>query len=142
MVKKKVFVDSDVVISSLISTTGAAHFLLNETDLEFFISNKSVEELVKVSEKLGLDQNKLKILIKNRLKMVSLQETIATIKKDLAKFVTDSNDAHIVAGAKKAKARFLISYNIRHFKVDQVKAELNILITTPANFLQYLRSVE
>ena len=41
----KVFVDSDVIISSLISSTGAACILLNQKDLDLFISNVSLKEL-------------------------------------------------------------------------------------------------
>lgn len=58
MKRKKVFVDSDVIISSLISDKGAAYFIIHETDLQLFISDKSREELEKVCDRLGLDKNK------------------------------------------------------------------------------------
>ena len=45
MVSLKVFVDSDVVISSLLSSTGAAYFLLHNIDaVELSISNLSLQE--------------------------------------------------------------------------------------------------
>lgn len=137
----KVFVDSDVIISSLISSTGAAFLLLNQTDeLQLFISNISLKELEIVVERLGLSKEKLKDL-RRRLSTVLLKESIATIKEAFAEYILDINDAHIVAGAQKANVQFLISYNTKHFKADKLKEEFNIILTTPANLLQYLRSI-
>ena len=60
----KIFVDSDVVISSLISQTGAAFLLLNQIDsFEQFVSNISVKELEQVVNRLNLDPKKLKYLL-------------------------------------------------------------------------------
>lgn len=137
----KIFVDSDVVISSLISQAGAAFLLLNQTDnLDLFISTESLRELQKVVVRLSLDQKKLKNLIDKKLSVVQLSEKREELKKQFAEYVLDENDAHIVAGAKVANARFLISYNTRHFKTDRLKRDFNIILTTPANLLQYLRS--
>lgn len=137
MKRKRVFVDSDVVISSLISAKGAAYLIIHETGLQLIVSNKSIEELEKVSGRLGLNKNKLKKVIK-KLKIVQLRE----IKDDLENYTPDPDDVHIIAGAKKAKARYLLSYNIKHFKVDKITQDLNIVVMTPARFLQYLRSLQ
>ena len=138
----KVFVDSDVVISSLISSTGAAFLLLNQTtDIELFISNKSKEELEKVVDRLGLSSIELKQLIQTRVTTIHLEKTLKEIKKEFADHVLDIDDAHIVAGAKKAKVNFLISYKTKHFKADKIKDDFNIILTTPSNLLQYLRSI-
>lgn len=138
----KVFVDSDVVISSLISPTGAAFFLLNQTDgLDLFISNISLKELEKVAERLHLEQEKLKNLITTRFSVVHLPDTIEDLKTTFSDFVLDLDDSHIVAGATKAEVQFLISYNTRHFKADKLRTDLTIILATPANFLQYLRSL-
>lgn len=138
----KVFVDSDVVISSLISSTGAAFLLLNQTtDLDLFISNKSNEELKKVVERLHIESEALRKLILTRFKVINLDETIVEIKSAFTDYVLDIDDAHIVAGAKKAKVQFLISYNTKHFKADKIKDDFNVILTTPSNLLQYLRSI-
>ncbi|QQG41033.1 MAG: PIN domain-containing protein [Candidatus Levyibacteriota bacterium] len=137
----KVFVDTDVVISSLISPTGAAHFLLNQTDdFDLFVSNISAKEIDKVVKRLHLDIEKAKNLIQKRFFTVQLKETIEDIKLVFDEYVLDINDAHIVAGAKTAHAQFLISYNTKHFKADKLKKDFNIILATPASFLQYLRS--
>ena len=138
----KVFVDSDVIISSLISQTGAAFLLLNQTDeLQLFVSNLSLRELDVVIERLNLNENKLNELIRKNFSTIQLNEFLTEIKSEFAEYVLDTNDAHIVMGAKKANAQFLISYNTKHFKADKLREKFNIILTTPANFLQYLRSV-
>ncbi len=138
----KLFVDSDVIISSLISSTGAAFLLLNQTDeLQLFISNVSLQELEIVIERLGLSKERLEDLIRKRFSLVKLDKPIEKIKSEFLEYVLDINDAHIVAGAHEASAEFLISYNTKHFKVDKLKEEFNVILTTPANLLQYLRSI-
>lgn len=138
----KVFIDSDVVISSLISSTGAAFLLLNQiTDLELFISNMSKDELEKVVDRLGLSSTALKQLTQTRVTIINLEKRLEEIKKEFADHVLDIDDAHIVAGAKKANVNFLISYNTKHFKADKIKDDFNIILTTPSNLLQYLRSI-
>lgn len=137
----KVFVDTDVVISSLISEQGAAFLLLTQTDeLDLLVSNISVQEIEKVVKRLNLSSEKAKNLIHRRFSVFQLKETVKEIKISFADYVLDNGDAHIVAGAKSAQANFLISYNIRHFKRDKLKEDFNIILTTPANFLQYIRS--
>lgn len=138
----KVFVDSDVAISSLISPTGAAFLLLNQTDdLDLFISNISLKELENVAERLHLEQEKLKTLTATRFSIVHLPDTREEVKTTFSDFVLDRDDSHIVAGATKAEVQFLITYNTRHFKADKVRTDFTIILATPANFLQYLRSL-
>lgn len=141
MKRLKIFVDSDVVISSLLSNTGAAYFLLNEFSLNLFISNISVIELDRGVKKLNLNRDRLTGLIKNRLRVVKLRRTITNIKKDEEEYVFDENDAHIVAGAKKAKAKLILSYNIKDFNLSKLKQNFNLIVITPAKLLQYLRSL-
>ena len=137
-----VFVDSDVVVSSLISHSGAAYLLLNTKDLRLFISNASFEELKTVVKKLRISQKELSALVKTRLKIVELEETIVDIKDKYKEYVHDINDAHIVAGAKVSKARFLISYNVKDFRVNKIRNDLTIIVATPGKLLQYLRSLQ
>lgn len=138
----KVFVDSDVIISSLISSTGAAHFLLHQTtDLELFISSVSKRELDEVVARLSLENKKLTELIDKRITKINLKEEISEIKSKYEDYVLDINDAHIVAGAKASSAQFLVSYNTKHFKADKLKEDFKIILITPATILQYLRSL-
>ena len=142
MNRVKVFVDSDVVISSLISEKGAAHLLLNEQKSNFVISNVSKKELERVAISLGVEQGKLQGLVKKRLKLIKLAPDLKKIKSDFKDYTGDPNDAHIIAGANRAKAKFLLTYNLKHFKRQKINEDLGIIVLTPAQYLQYLRSLE
>jgi len=138
--KLKIFLDSDVIVSSLLSKTGAAYLLLNHKNLRFFISNFSLKELNLVIKKLNITQKSLNSLIKRKLKIIKLADNIEKLKKKFALYVADSNDAHIVAGAVAAEARFLVTYNLKHYHDEKIKAEFGLILLTPARLLQYLRN--
>lgn len=142
MRKIKIFVDSDVVISSLISEKGAAYLLLNEQKDNLVISNISKVEIEKVADRLNLNQDKLQSLIKKKLKAINLSANLEKIEADFKDYTSDPNDAHIIAGATKAKAKFLLTYNIKHFNRQKIKEDLGITVLTPAQYLQYLRSMD
>ena len=138
---KKIFVDSDVVLSSLLSPKGAAYFLLNEVGLEFAISNVSLLEIERGIVKLNLDKNQLRKLVKNRLKLIELRDSTKKIKKSFKNYVFDEDDAHVVAGAKRTKAKVILTYNLKHFNKQKIKDDLGIVVLTPAQYLQHLRSL-
>ncbi len=138
----KIFLDSDVVITSLISDSGAAHLLINNVkDLELYISNLSLIELEIIVERLNIDKNLLIEVVNNRFQKVKLEKSNEKIKEQYGDYVLDINDAHIVAGANKGQVRFLITYNLRHYKLDKIKGDFGVIVLTPAQFLQYLRSL-
>lgn len=138
----KVFVDSDVFISSLISQTGGANLLINESDIKLFVSNISIKEISEVAIRLGLQKLSVEVLLKKRFSKIILQDSLSEIKSKFKKYVVDIDDAHIVAGAEKGNVRFLVSYNIKDFKVDKIKKDFGVLVMPPAQFLQYLRSLK
>ncbi|MEX0616533.1 MAG: PIN domain-containing protein [Candidatus Woykebacteria bacterium] len=138
----KVFVDSDVVISSLLSQSGAAYILTNAKNLQLFISNIAYQELKIVTERLGIEKQKLDDLLRERFKTVELEENLSVIKGKYGNLVLDQNDAHILAGAKAESARFLVSYSTKHFKAEEIKRVFNIISLKPAFMLQYLRSLQ
>lgn len=142
MRKHKVFVDSDVIIASLISDKGAAHFLLTQQKSDFVISNISQKELEVVTERLGIAQKQLSSLVKQSLKISKINKEISKIKKEFKSYTTDINDTHIVAGAVSSKAKFLLTYNLKHFQRQKISEELGIIVLTPAQYLQYLRSIQ
>lgn len=133
----RVFIDSDVIISSLLSSKGAAYRLFHGINIIPVISTTSLKELHVVCKRLHIASEALENLIQKKCIVIPLQ--IKTHYK-YKKYVLDPNDAHIVAGVISAKATYLISYNLKHFKVENVKNDLKILCMTPALFLQYLRS--
>ena len=118
-----VFVDSDVIISSLLSEKGASFFLFSQTKVDLFISSLSLKELKIVVKRLGIEEHKLDTLIEKRLKVVILEKTKREIEKKYQNYVLDKDDTHIVAGARKAKVKFLLSYNLRHFRKEKIKTK-------------------
>lgn len=136
-----VFVDSDVVVSSLLSQSGAAYALLHTCEITPIISSLSQKELEIVIERLEIPKNQLETLLKQNIEVINSKQTPDEMKTKYEKFVTDKYDAHIVAGAKSANVTFLITYNLKHYKIDKIKSELNIIVMKPAVFLQYLRSI-
>ena len=136
------FLDSDVVISSIISSKGASYQLIPTTHHKKNISSFSLKELYLVVERLNLRKIHLDQLVSSdsKIKVKKILLLITAIKKEYNIYVKDINDAHIVAGASLSKSRFLITYNIKHFNADKIKADLHIIIMTPGQFLQYMRS--
>lgn len=138
----RVFVDSDVIISSLISQSGAAFALLYfEEQADLYISNFSVSELNKVVNRLHLDRESLKDVIDSQFTTVTISLGDKLVKTQFAGYVRDPDDAHVVAGAKEANASFLVSYNIRDFDTEKIREDLHITLMTPGLFMQYLRSL-
>lgn len=137
----RVFVDSDVIISSLLSQTGAAYLLMHDARLSRFVSDVSLDELRRVARTLNVHRALLEKLVKTRCERVSLANRRKTRAKSLRGYTTDTNDLHIVTGAKEAKARFLVTYNMKHFLVEKIRDELGIIVLPPAFLLQYLRSL-
>ena len=107
----KAFLDSDVIISSLLSSTGAAYLLTRQKSAVKYISNLSVKEIHIVARRLAINSSIVDKLLR-RFKLVRL-------KKDFGKdCVTDPRDQHVISGAVTAKAGFLLTYNLKHFKID------------------------
>jgi predicted nucleic acid-binding protein len=136
----RLFIDSDVVISSLLSSSGAAYFLLNQSQLKPVITSFSLTELKTVVKRMNIDSEKLNMLVHKNFEVCKIAKDLDEIKKEYSQYVTDINDSHIVAGAHIAKVKYLITYNLRHFKTDKIKDKLDILLLTPALFMQFLRS--
>lgn len=137
--KTKVFLDSDVIISSLISPTGGASLLITQNLADFYISNYSLTELNRVCQRLSLNENKLKQTLAI-INVQNIKQSLSEIKHSFHHLTTDENDTHIIAGAVASKARFLLTYNLKHYRQELIKREFNLIILTPAQFIQYLRS--
>ena len=140
MGKIQVFLDTDVIISSLLSRTGASFEILKHPAVKKVISRAVKEELVIVAKRLKIEGHKTKKLVED-INSVTLGLTKSRIVKDYQQFVFDQQDCHVVAGAKVSKSRFLLTHNLKHYRVDKIKTGLGIMVFKPGNFLQYLRSL-
>ena len=138
--KIKVFVDSDIIISSQISNQGAAYFLLYKADLELYVSNLSLTEFMDVAKRLKIKAGRLTSLIKTRFNKVHLKENLNEMERRFNHYTNDPNDIHVVAGAVLASVDFLLTYNVRDFEIDEIKKDFNLICLRPAQFLQYIRN--
>lgn len=135
----KVFLDSDVIISSLLSTSGAAHQLLENTSIKFIVSDISVKELKIVATRLNISADRLIKLIDNYCQVIKLKTS--SRQPAYQDYVLHQGDSHIVSGAHQAKVDFLVSYNTKHFKINKINRDFDITTLSPGHFLQYLRSL-
>lgn len=136
----RVFVDSDVIISSLISRTGAAYLLMHDIRIVRFVSDISFSELKRVAVKLHILEKELVSLIRLQCKEVWVGDKGKALKQ-MADYTRDTGDAHIVLGAKRAKVKFLVTYNMKHYRKEKIQEDLRIIVLPPAFLLQYLRSL-
>lgn len=144
MAKIKVFIDSDVVISSLLSSTGASNVVIKDyySQLKLIVSNISSEELIRTADKLGIDKNKLAKALKDKFKIIKLRQDKEKVINKYGNYTYDIQDTHIVAGASEAKSKFLLTFNIKDYKIDEIYQDFGIRVIIPGEFLQYLRSLQ
>src|SRR3989344_5858447 len=119
----KVFIDSDVVISSLISNTGAANLLINinlPKKVNLYVSDISLIEIKTVLERLSIDTAKFKGIV-NKFKITKIKDSAKIILTKYKSFVLDEKDSHILAGAVKSKSTFLVTYNLKHYKLNELR---------------------
>lgn len=133
----KVFLDSDVIVSSCLSITGAAYLLLNKKTLTKIYTNAQKQELEIVFKRLSIESSKLTEALK---KCSSISLNLSTLK-DYSKYTTDLNDRHIIAGAVASESIFLITYNLKHFQLESLKRDFGLNTLTPAQLFQFLRSI-
>jgi len=137
MAKKQVFLDTDVIISSLLSTQGAAYSLIHQTKVDRIISLWVREEVVEVAKRLNLDNPSV---VLDQCRVVGLELAKEVMVETYGEYVTDDQDAHVVAGAVVSKVKFLLTYNHKHYRVESIRQDLGLLILRPGEFLQFLRS--
>ncbi|OGH47607.1 MAG: hypothetical protein A3A51_04605 [Candidatus Levybacteria bacterium RIFCSPLOWO2_01_FULL_39_10] len=141
MAKIQVFLDSDVIISSLLSKTGASFEIIRTPKVEKIISKFIEGETREVSKRLKIKEKSVKKGLQ-KIGQVSISLTKEEIVKKYKRYVFHGVDSHVIAGAHKSKSKFLLTHNIKHYKINKIRNELEILVLKPGNFLQYLRSVD
>ncbi|MBD3280340.1 PIN domain-containing protein [Candidatus Dojkabacteria bacterium] len=132
---KNIFLDTDVLISSILSSRGASYWLIHKTEnLNLYTNSETLEELNKVvtRNKLTADKIYLEKLIVN---------TDRTEYSDFQSLLNDRNDEHILRGAVNSNSEYLVTFNKKDYKIDLIRATFNIITLSPGEFLQYLRSL-
>jgi putative PIN family toxin of toxin-antitoxin system len=135
----KVFLDTNVLFSALLSIHGAAFELFRlakEEKILLMTSDQCVAELKSLEKNV-----KFLIPIQDFLKAFPIA-LITLEKKDsdsYLPYVLDLHDAHVAHGAVQSKAQFLITFNTKDFKRDLIFKDFQIRVLTQGYFLQWLR---
>lgn len=135
--KVPVFVDSDVIISSLLSQKGAAHLITQENQIIRYVSSLGIIEQKEVVKRLGLELQKHDQIITAHFNLIQANPSETTA---YSQYTNDPSDAHIIQGAVISNAHFLATYNAKDFKIEKIKKSYNIQIIAPGQLLQYLRN--
>ena len=131
-----VYLDSDVVISALLSQKGAAFWLMQEIPgLKIILSSLSMEEIVNVTNRKAID---IPEGFFSNVELCEIEPT-GSISSEFNKYVNDPNDRFIVYSAMRAQVDYLITYNVKDYKLAEILTDFNIITHTPGDFLQYLR---
>lgn len=134
----KVFLDSDVIISSLLSQTGASFEILTNPDVSKVISETIQIEVSEVAKRLNISiPNKSTFL---KIEVIKLKLSKTRIVRYYLPYVLDQEDSHVVAGAAKGNTRYLLTHNLKHYHREKIQRDFGIILMKPGIFLQYLRS--
>ena len=139
--KIKIFLDSNIFITGLGSTTGASADILRliqSANLEVFTSKLVVDE---VGRNLARKLPKylpiyFKVLSETGINIYS---NIRNINTQISNWISKHSDVVIFSTAQKLKIDYFITLNRKHFYQKEVKKLANFKIITPAEFLVIFR---
>ena len=132
-----VYLDTDVIISALLTPNGVSADLFKSPQITKYLSNTSKLEIIDVSQRKNINPTLTSKIISPCNSIFVSQKDI----DDISDYVNDPEDQPILAGAIKSGANFLATYNIRDFKVNRIHQDFGIIILIPGHILQHLRSL-
>jgi predicted nucleic acid-binding protein len=144
MAKEKVFLDSSVIIASLLSTTGGSFYIINslKDNFELQTNEYGLSEIQKVLKSKFADQPNLQgqlFLILGAARIIILPSPSKTEEYRAARFIS-AIDAPILASAFK-HSDYLITLDNEFFKADVINfAQKKFLsILKPKEFIELFR---
>lgn len=139
----RVFLDSSVLVSGVISQTGASSAILDlgeAGEIVIVLSKGVLVETDRVFEKkLPGFVREFREFIKNLSPIVTADPSAPEIRE--AESVIDKDDAPILAAAQKVNIHYLVSLDIKHFHSSRVRQYLKAPVVTPAQFLTEFRQI-
>lgn len=134
----KVFLDSDVVISAMLSSKGASFEIIKNLQIKKIISKAVKTEAEEVVQRLQISDTNMQQIFR-KVEVIELKLEKARVAEEFVPYVFDEEDSHVVAGALKSTARFLLTHNLKHYRTEKIKQDFDIITMKPGMFLQYLR---
>lgn len=138
----KVFLDTSVLVSGILSHTGASSAILDLGEAEEIIIIVSRQVLVEADRtflaKFPHLIERYRNFIKNLGPLLADDPSVQMVKE--AARAIHPNDAPILAAAKHKRADYLVTLNTKHFMTPKAKAFYAAAIVTPAEFLGAFRA--
>ncbi|MBI5356094.1 putative toxin-antitoxin system toxin component, PIN family [Candidatus Collierbacteria bacterium] len=140
-----VFLDTSVILSGLISSTGGSGKLLTagaKKKIKLIATEKIVREAASNLSKVNIQTQAFENLLSSR----TIQVINTPSEEKIMKFIpmiNDPGDAHVLAGVVHSRATILISLDKKHILVSKVKRTLRpIKIFSPKQFWKWLRQTK
>jgi putative PIN family toxin of toxin-antitoxin system len=141
--KIKVFVDTSVLISGLVSLTGASGGVLDLCEAEVIQMVISRQVLVEAdrnfSAKLPRLLNRFRQFVRD-LKPLMLDDPSPGLVEKAAVLV-GRKDASILAAAQERQVDYLITLDKKHFLSSRGEKDMQVNVVTPSEFLRIFESL-
>lgn len=144
MLKNRIFLDSSILITALLSSRGGSFYILTQlkNKFHFQINNYVLEEIFKVLDKKFFSQKELKnhlFLLMGLAKVEILPNPVQSSLKKLSRFI-NKEDAPILASVFLNSDYLLtLDKDFLNEKIRNFAKENNVLIFTPKEFIGFLR---
>lgn len=136
--------DSNVLLSGLVSETGAARRVLDLAELgliQLILSDMVIVEVDRNLQEHGFEEL-LPLFRQYLLRLRPLKEPDPSKEEVVraAEFI-NPKDAPILTAALKAEADYLLTFDVRHFRTPATLKQVSFAIMTPGEFLESFRVV-
>ncbi len=137
----RVFLDTNVLIAGLASTTGASAAILDLGEAEEILIVLSRQVLVEADRTFAAKfphlTERFRLWMKNLAPLLADDPKPKAVQE--AAHIIHPNDAPILAAAKQEKVDYLVTLNTRHFMTSKVQTYYGRPVVTPAEFLMAFR---
>ena len=138
----RVFLDTSVLVSGVLSRTGASAAIFDLGEAQQIVPIVSQQVLVEADRtflvKFPHLIERYRKLMENLAPLLADDPAPHAIKE--AALAIDLNDAPILAAAKQSKVEYLVTLNTKHFLTPKARAFYAAPIVTPGEFLTAFRA--
>ena len=138
----RVFLDSNVILSGLLSDKGAPRIILDLLTLKlpFLVSSTGRYDLIEIQRNLEKKMPKLLAVYKRYLPRLNLKIIPLPQPDELGAFAGKiaDKDVPILISATRSKADFLITGDKQHFQKMKSPADYLFRIVTPSEFMNVI----
>ncbi len=138
----KIFLDTNVLFSAIMSDKGAAFALISlikKGKICGITSDICLKELKRIEDKLKFKVNVDQFLKSFNIKILKLKEIKP--KFEVSFYVKDQDDAHVIQGAIESESEYLVTFNMKDFYADVIYNAFHIKVLTQGMMLQTLRQI-